>query len=442
MNFTKIGLQVPRILLPKDGTDMHRWAVIACDQHTSDREYWRKLDEYTGDAISTLRLIFPEVYLNDDDVDERIAAINATMKRYLDDGSLVEHQPGFILVDRQTAHVPSRKGLMVALDLEQYDFSAGATTLIRASEGTILDRLPPRIKVRRDAPIELPHIMVLIDDPERTVIEPLLDQQLQCAYDFDLAAGGGHIRGWHVDSENLISQVVEALSALADPQRYREKYHTDEVMLYAMGDGNHSFATAKQIWEQLKRDASDKDAIMNHPARYALVELVNVHDDGLEFDAIHRVLFNVDTERLLPLMEAYFAERGTPFTFTPCSDYATASGAIVCNDEQHSFPAQIGGTFGVCTIKQPEYTIDVATLQGFIDHYLQEHPQVEIDYIHGVNTVTNLAKQPGNVGFYLSVMSKHDLFRTIVHDGALPRKSFSMGNADEKRFYLECRRIK
>ncbi|MEA3464639.1 MAG: DUF1015 domain-containing protein, partial [Thermodesulfobacteriota bacterium] len=224
MTFNHIGLQVPQILLPKSGTDMHRWSVIACDQYTSDRSYWQRLAQQTKGSNSTLNLIFPEVNLEDSDSQQRIEQINATMKSYLADGSLVEQKPGFILLDRQTSAVESRKGLIVALDLEHYDYTKTAKSLIRATEGTILDRLPPRIKVRQNAPIELPHIMVLIDDPQETVIEPLFSEKLELVYDFDLLENGGHSTGYRVDQPQLITQVVTALETLADPQAYQEKY--------------------------------------------------------------------------------------------------------------------------------------------------------------------------------------------------------------------------
>lgn len=443
MVFEKIGVQVPKILLPKTGTDMRKWAVIACDQYTSDRNYWQRLEEQIAGSITTLNLIFPEVYLEEEDADRRIADINRNMEAYLSDGSLDEQPPGFILVDRKTSLVDSRKGLIVALDLECYDYNKGAQSLIRATEGTILDRLPPRIKVRENAPIELPHIMVLIDDPQRTVIEPLFKEQLETVYDFELLENGGHLKGYLVDRADLIDQVAGALETLADPVAYRAKYQVDgDVMLYAMGDGNHSFATAKAIWEKLKETAEDKERIMNHPARYALVELVNVHDPGLEFEAIHRVLFNVNCVHLKQQMQAFFAARNTPCCFELCANLAAARDIVAENEGRHAFALILGGKFGVCMVENPEYTLPVATLQAFLDHYLRDSPNARVDYIHGEKSVTQLGSRIGCVGFYLPSISKHDLFKTIVRDGALPRKTFSMGEADEKRFYLECRRIR
>ncbi len=443
MNYPSIGLQIPEILLPKAGTDMHRWAVIACDQHTSDRGYWAQLAAETAEYHSTLKLVFPEVYLEDSDGDARISSIHQTMAQYLDDGSLVAQSAGFVLIDRKTTKVASRKGLMVALDLEQYDYHEGATSLIRSTEGTILSRLPPRIKVREDAPIELPHIMVLIDDPRRTVIEPLFNNPPRPLYDFDLIANGGHIKGYSVDQPQQIEQVVQALSSLADPQYFKEHYRVDgEVMLYAMGDGNHSFATAKAVWEKLKEAADDKQAIMTHPARYAMVELVNLHDPGLEFEPIHRVLFNIDPANLRKAMESWFNGRGERFSYTPCTSLEATQGLAQTNSEGQGFGTIFAGDYGYCQLKNPQMTLDVASLQTFLDDYLQHELAARIDYIHGEEAVTTLGRQASCAGFYLPAISKHDFFRTIIVDDALPHKTFSMGEADEKRYYLESRRIR
>ncbi|MDT8444596.1 MAG: DUF1015 domain-containing protein [Desulfuromonadales bacterium] len=443
MNLEKLALQVPTILLPKTDIDLSRWAVIACDQYTSEPEYWQAVERLVADHPSTLRLVFPEVYLEEADSDKRIAAINASMDQYLADGVLQAQQPGFVLLDRQTSHAPSRKGLVVALDLEAYDYHPGAKTLIRATEGTIVDRLPPRIRVRENAAIELPHIMVLIDDPEQTVIEPLFTADLEQAYDFELMQGGGHLRGWKVNQKHLLQQIGSALERLAEQARFQKRYEVDddEVMLYAMGDGNHSFATAKAIWEQLKSTVADVAEVMDHPARYALVELVNLHDPGLEFEAIHRLLFDVDGEELLNAAEVYYRQVGTPCRLEWCDDYDAADTAAKVAGAAHAVPFVVAGRHGLLKIDDPALTLEVATLQNFLDEYLRNHPDARIDYIHGEDAVTRLGSRQGNLGFYLPPISKHDLFRTIVRDGALPRKTFSMGEADEKRFYLEARRI-
>ncbi len=443
MKLAKLALEVPTILLPRTGVDLHRWAVIACDQYTSEPEYWQAVDRLVGDEPSTLRLIFPEVYLEEANIDARIAAINTCMDQYLAEGVLTAQKQGFVLLDRQTSHAQSRRGLMVALDLEDYDYRPGSKTLIRATEGTIVDRLPPRIRVRKNAAVELPHIMVLIDDPEQTVIEPLFNEELETAYDFELMQNGGHLRGWKVVQPKLIEQVGRALERLANLERFQKRYEVtdEEVMLYAMGDGNHSFATAKAIWEQLKADALDPAEVMDHPARYALVELVNVHDPGLEFEAIHRVLFAVDTEDLFAQADQYYSRAGTPCRVDWCDDLAAANAAAAAAGHAHALPFVAAGRYGLLQIDKPALTLEVASLQNFLDEYLKNRSQTRIDYIHGADAVTRLGRQQGNIGFYLPSISKHDLFRTIVRDGALPRKTFSMGEADEKRFYLEARRI-
>lgn len=446
MNFDKIGLQVPEILLPCKSVDLQKWAVVACDQYTSQPDYWNQVKAFVGDAPSSLNVIFPEVYLEDKDSEQRIENINNTMQQYLDDGVL-EPMPrkGFVLVDRKTSQAASRKGLIVAIDLEQYDFNKGSQTLIRATEGTIVDRLPPRIKVRQDAAIELPHIMVLIDDPERTVIEPLFEASLAKIYDFDLMMNSGHIKGYTVDDPELIQQVADRLEHLASPEVFAQKYNISDaeqkaVLLYAMGDGNHSLATAKAIWEKIKADADDVDSIMDHKARYALVELVNIHDEGLAFEPIHRVVFDVQPEQLLAELQAYFGEHCRVHRCESEADMK-ASAAASNENNVHIVPFIDEGGFGYIQIDQPAYTLELATLESFLNDYLDK-VDGKVDFIHGDDIVRELGAKAGNIGFFLPPISKDSLFKTIIFDGVLPRKTFSMGEADEKRFYLEARRIK
>jgi uncharacterized protein (DUF1015 family) len=436
MNFEKIGLHVPEILLPKNGSDMTKWSVVACDQYTSQPEYWKKAMDLVGDAPSTLNLIFPEVYLETPREEELVSEVNRNMEKYLDENILVKQKPGFVLVDRKTSKASSRKGLVVALDLEHYDFREGSETLIRATEGTIVDRLPPRIKVRKDAPIELPHIKVLIDDPDKTVIEPLFDMGLEKIYDFELMMESGHIKGYRVANENIINTIAEKLTKLSDPETFNQKHTVENqaVLLYAMGDGNHSFATAKSIWEELKKNAESTEKIMSHPARFALVELINLHDKGLEFEPIHRVVFNVDTKDLYEKMNAFYSAQGSELSIKIVeSEQKTENTHII------SFVTE--NETGTLIIKNPKLTLEVSTLQSFLDSYLENNKKAKIDYVHGKEVVSELGSKPGNVGFFLEPMSKHALFKTIILDGALPRKTFSMGEADEKRFYLECRKI-
>lgn len=445
MKFENIGLQVPTILLPRQGIDLSRWAVIACDQYTSQPEYWEQVRALTEGSPSTLDLIYPEVYLESSDRDERIRKIQGKMRQFLADRTLVPQNPGFVLVDRQTAHNASRKGLVVALDLEQYDFREGTQTLIRATEGTIVERLPPRIKVREHAEIEVSHIMVLIDDPGKTVIEPLFDRHPTPLYDTALMMNGGRVRGYLVDDEDIIVDVARRISELAWPETSGEKAEADrtDVLLFALGDGNHSFATAKVIWERLKASAENKQVIMDHPARHVLVELVNLYDDGLQFEAIHRVLFNADPLRILPSMQQFFDGKGAKFSYRRCATLAEAKETAMGRSKEHvhAIPFVAEGEFGALFVERPAMTLEVASLQMFLDEYLKTHPEATLDYIHGEHAVAELSAKPHTMGFLLPALPKFQFFKSIARDGALPRKTFSMGEADEKRFYLECRRI-
>lgn len=445
MNFAPIGLHIPTLLLPRPGVDLSSWAVVACDQYTSQPEYWARVEALVGAAPSTLRLILPEVYLGAADEAQRIAAIQETMQRYLTDGVLVPQPPGLMRIERETARGRIRRGLIAALDLEHYDFNPGAKTLIRPTEGTILERLPPRVRVRERAPLELPHVMVLIDDPQRTVIEPLFAEPLENRYDAPLMLNSGRVRGARVDHPLLLQWVIEQLTRLADPATFNDRYGVSDqpVLLYALGDGNHSFATAKLIWEHLKRAAPDPAAVMNHPARHALVELVNLHDEGLEFEAIHRVAFNVNPDALLAALADTLTAQGAMLTVLDAPSWPAAR--QVWREQQRPGRQVIAFASarrcGVLIIEQPRLTLPVATLQAFLDAYLPGQPGARLDYIHGEDTLAQLGAQSGNIGFYLPALDKGDFFRTVIRDGALPRKTFSMGEADEKRFYLECRRI-
>lgn len=420
MRFDDIALQVPRVLLPTAAADLHAWCVIACDQHTSNPAYWDEVKTRVATAPSTLNLVFPEAFLNAPDRPERIQAIQASMRAYLSEGLLRELDPGFVLVERQTTS-GKRRGLMVALDLEQYDYRPGTTPLIRTTEGTLVERLPPRIEVRRAAPLELPHIVVLIDDPQDSVIGPLFDQSLPQLYDTELMLAGGHLKGWQVNQQAHINQVVEALRGLVrrDPQ--------DERMLYAMGDGNHSFATAKEVWEEIKREAGGLDAVAEHPARHALVELVNLHDKSMVFEPIHRLAVGQPAATLLDrLVEAANAD-GLGASWA----WGENAGAGQC------FAFKAAGKDGVLRVEKPALSLEVATLDGL----LEKCAGAEVDYIHGDEVLASLGDAENAVGFFLPSLDKDGLFEAIARDGALPRKTFSVGEAEEKRYYLESRRI-
>ena len=426
LHYPEIALHVPSLLLPRADIPLETWSVIACDQYTSQPEYWEQVRRLVGDDPSTLRLVFPEAYLESACREQTIAGINQRMQAYLKNGVLVEQRPGLMLVEREVGRAAPRKGLVVALDLEQYDYRDGAQKLIRTTEGTDQSRLPPRIQVREEASLETPHIMVLIDDPQQTVIELLKEKDLKPAYDFELMLGGGRLRGWHIDDRTLIDEIAGHIARLACGE---------PPMIYAMGDGNHSFATARAVWERLKAEAEDERYVMSHPARYALAELVNVHDEGLEFAPIHRVVFGVDVADLLRAMEGSgFSRR----TFANRDEWETACGEVAVG---HHIPYVSGTERGLLSIAEPSFQLEVASLQEFLDRYLDAHPRTRLDYIHGEDVLEQLAAEPDSIGFFLPAMDKRDLFKTIIMDGATPRKTFSLGEAVEKRYYLECRRL-
>ena len=433
--YSDIALQVGEILIPRKSIDLKKWAVIACDQFTSQPEYWDQVRAFVGNAPSTFHLILPEVYLGSPDEPERVTAIQATMRAYLDQNLLVPHE-GMILVER-VVDGKTRHGVMAALDLEQYDFHKSAQTLIRATEGTIIERLPPRIRIREGAPLELPHILVLIDDPACTVIEPLVarKERLPLLYATELMLGSGAVRGFSLTSPDVEAELVTALRKLADPRAFRARYglNSDQpVLLFAVGDGNHSLATAKAIWEKIKNKVG-----MNHPARYALVEIENIHDPGLVFEPIHRVLFGV-RDSVIPAMERFFGEVVTTHPMTDPEEMITAVKTGSAEKKQ----VGLVSASGVSILDLPPLTnLPVGSLQAFLDAWLKDGGAERIDYVHGDEVVFELGKQTGNLGFYLPAMAKTDLFKTVILDGALPRKTFSMGEAHEKRFYLEARRI-
>ena len=434
-----IGICVPELMMPGKKVDLTKWACVACDQYTSQPDYWNSVEQIVGDAPSTLRLMLPEIYLEKPGEAERIVAIRKAMNDYMADGTLENRGEGFVFT-RRTVDGKVRNGLVVALDLECYDCSKGSTTLIRATEGTIVERIPPRLKIRDGAPLELPHILVLIDDEKKSVIEPIADKldKIERLYDFDLMMNGGHVEGWLVNDEGMVTDVINALTALVDPNKYGTEM---PPLLFAMGDGNHSFATAKANWEKCKAELTEEER-KDHPARYALVELENVHDDGIVFEPIHRVVFNVNVPEFLDRLKAKLAEQNgdCEIDFYACENcMAKAKAAIP--EGAHVVPVIIEGKEGLIVVKHPAAQLEVGTLQNALDVLLKETPGASIDYIHGADVVRELGSKENNIGFLLPPMQKSAFFRTVVFDGALPRKTFSMGEAHEKRYYLECRKI-
>lgn len=408
------------ILLPVN-TDMNKWAVIACDQYTSEPRYWENLDSYVNGEKSALSLILPEVYLENPDVSERIDNIHRTMKQYLESGTFKEYKNSMIYLERVQSNGILRCGVIGMIDLEEYDFSKGSTSQVRATEATVIERIPPRIKVREGAPLELPHIMILIDDENKSAIEPVSGKKsdMEQLYDFDLNCNGGHVTGWLMNDQ-LISDFQSALDKLGDRETFRAKYGCDDVLLYAMGDGNHSLATAKTYYENIKKANPGKD-FSNHPARYALVEIVNLHSPALDFEAIHRIVSGTDAAKLIAAM--------------------TETLGLSEEKSEQSFTYVTDNTEHTVYIHNKTSNLTVGSLQNFLDTYLEENGG-KIDYIHGTDTLKKLvADTEGSMGFILPDMDKSELFPTVIKDGALPRKTFSMGHAEDKRFYIECRKI-
>lgn len=429
-------IRLPKLLMPREGTDLSKWAVIACDQYTSQPDYWNKADACVGDAPSTLRLTLPEVYLEQPDVKERTAKIQETMLRYQQDGTLTEYEPGMMLVER-TTQSGTRRGVVLAFDLEAYDYQSGSQSLIRPTEKTVVERIPPRLAVREGASLELPHIMLLIDDPDRKVIEPLFAHKdgFRQAYDTDLMLGGGHLSGWFVPEGKETAALIDRLNGLADPETFNKKYGlTGEhaVLPYAVGDGNHSMATAKANWERIKKDLSEEEQ-QDHPARFVLAEVVNIHDDSLEIEGIHRVLFHIHPREVFQAADDFFRLHGG---MAYCGDPKSAPSTNV-----QSFPCLFHGEQVTLCIVDSPWALPVATLQNFLDDFLEKNPKSHIDYIHGVDVVRELSQDARNMGFLLPDPAKEDLFRGVILDGVLPRKTFSMGEAQEKRYYMEARKI-
>lgn len=390
------------IMLPQN-VDLQKWSVVACDQFTSEPEYWHSAQEIIGDSPSTLNLVYPEAFLSEGD--RRIDSINHYMKKYIEDNIFKTYPNSIIYIERTLPDGKVRKGIIGAVDLEKYDFSKGSKSAIRATEGTVLERIPPRVKIRENALIELPHVILLINDDSKSIIETI--NKNEPVYDFDLMLGGGHLTGWLLSDEEA-DKIVN---------KFNEFEKTaDDGLLFAVGDGNHSLATAKTCWDNIKKNLSDEEK-ENHPARYCLVEIENIHDDALVFEPIHRVVFNTDPCELLQQIKKEYE----------CSD---------SDNGGHRIEYVYGTQKGVIFIKDSSSALAVGTLQQFLDRH-----GYETDYIHGKDVVEKLSKAENTIGFILPISNKSDLFKSVIADGALPRKTFSMGEAREKRYYMEAKRI-
>ena len=397
----------PHILLPKPGTDMSLYAVIACDQFTSQIEYWNELKSGIGDKLSTFHMIYPEAYLENTNQEEYIKNINNNINRYLKDNQLVDMGECFILVERVTDYGVKRLGLVLSIDLEEYSYKRGVPCSIKASEATIEERIPPRLKIRKDAAIELPHTLLLFDDKERTIIEHLYAhrENLKCVYDFDLNQRGGHIKGYLVKNTK---QVIDQFNKLYEKN--------NNGLMFVVGDGNHSLATAKAHWENVKHSLSEEER-QNHPARFALVEANNIYDEGIIFEPIHRVLFN-------------------------CPDDFVDGLVNVCDGPEKGCYVY-SKKLGKKPLKTPKNAAETYQIvQKYIDEYLKNHPETKVDFIHDESSLIDIAKKnDDSVAIVMPALGKSDIFEFVSKDMVLPRKSFSMGHASEKRYYLEAKKI-
>ncbi len=408
-------IRTAELLLPAPGVDPTAWACVACDQFTSQPEYWEEAARLVGDRPSALRCVLPECYLSE--AAQRVPEIHSAMRRYLTDGALTPGvRDGFILTERNTGS-GTRVGLVLTIDLEAYDYRPGSQSPIRPTEGTITDRIPPRLAVRRGAPLELSHVLLLIDDPMQSVAEPLMEKrdQLHKLYDFPLMLEGGHLVGYAVEDPADIAAVRAALAQLKGRSN----------PLYAVGDGNHSLATAKAYWEELKPALTEAERA-DHPARFAMVELENIHDDALIFEPIHRVLYGYDGDALLDELARYAAARGWSLAGDP---------------DAQEIDVVFEGKRVQLSVSGSPYPLAVGTLQAFLDEWVPAHPGTRVDYIHGSDAVQALTAGERAVGFLLPALDKAALFPAVEKLGALPRKTFSLGAAREKRYYMEARRI-
>ena len=387
------------VLLPK--SDFEKWAVVACDQYTSEPSYWQDVEKYVGDAPSAYNIILPEAYLQDDN-SARIEKINKTMNEYIENGVFDTLSNTMIYLEREVTGGKIRKGIVGLIDLDEYSYEKNSSSLIRATEATVLERIPPRVMIRKGAALEMPHIMLLIDDPNETVIEPLTEKTADFTkiYDFDLMQNSGHIKGYALDKDT-IALVQDTLAKLVE--------NSEDKFLFAVGDGNHSLATAKECYNADKENNS----------RYAMVEVVNIHDYSLEFEPIYRVVFGVNPQELL-------------------NDFVTTLGGEYNGADAQKFTCVFGNETREISVKGTG-KLAVATLQTYLDDYLKKNTSAKIDYIHGEEVVCSLSNTENTIGFIFEGMQKSELFPAIKLDGSLPRKTFSMGHAADKRFYIEAR---
>ena len=406
-------VEIPKILLLKKNIDYSKWSVIACDQHTSEEDYWNKVNLNTKGSLSTINLVLPEIYLKEGEakVKERVAKINSNMKEYIDN-DIFNEVNSFIFVKREMKKNLYHYGLMISVDLEEYDYSPKSNLPIRATEKTVPERLPVRIDIRLHAPLELPHILLLMDDRKDEIFNYLKKEinNMDKLYDFNLMENAGHIEGYKVNDSNKVKDMI---LNLLDPKTLKEKYGSDSPILFAVGDGNHSLAAAKECWNKIKAGLTEEEK-KTHPARFALCELQNIYNESLEFEPIHRVVMNADKSFIDYLLELKGPNK-------------------VLMEYQ-------GNKYYINVSNSPADAI--FEIQNKIDSYLKDHKNVEIDYIHDEDSLRKVAKETNGIAIYMPTITKESLFNHVANEGVLPRKSFSMGSANTKRFYLEAKKIR
>lgn len=436
----RLGIRIPEALLPKAGTDLAKWSVVACDQYTSDHAYWNQVEALVGDAPSTLRITLPEIFLEQPGIEGRISAIHAAMADYMARGILENRGEAITYIKRTTAHSGTREGLLFAMDLERYSYARDSKSLIRATEGTIVDRIPPRLAVRRAAPLELPHIMILIDDAKRELIEGLATKvaDFEPAYDVELMQHGGHLQGWRISKPEQVDSIITGLEKLLDQTIAAQK--SEEPLFFAMGDGNHSLATAKARWEETKAELAaagkSQDEILAHPARFALAEIVNIHSPGLLFEPIHRVVF---TQQVAALTAALQASEEVA-SVTPIAE-ANLQALLASPQGQDKAGYFDGQQYFAIAYKPEVKKLPPALVDELFARFKQSSDAAaRIDFIHGWEDNKKLAAE-GAGCFFLPVIARDALIGWVQENGPLPRKSFSMGDAEEKRYYMEARRI-
>lgn len=417
------------ILLPAADTPLDPWACIAVDQFTSQPEYWQRAEALAQGKPSTLHIVLPEAYLGTPQEADRLESIRHTMENYRAE-VLTRQVHGYVYIERTQMDGSIRQGLVGAVDLEAYDYAPGTKPAIRPSESTVVERIPPRLKVRRGALLETPHVMMLADDSSKTLIEPigLQKEKLPLLYDGELMLGGGHLRGWAVEDPVYIAQIDAALAALADQAAFDRRWPAaagQTPMVLAVGDGNHSLATAKAYWEELKPTLTEEER-QHHPARWCLAEVCNVHSPAIEIEPIHRVVFGVSAQELYEALDRWDQAQGR----------RTEPSAQRCKLADRQGEIEVA-------LQNPPAPLTVGSVEAFLEEWLPQHPQAHVDYIHGASTALSLAARPGTptTAILLPDFAKADLFRGVVLGGVLPRKTFSMGHAEEKRYYNECRVI-